>query len=76
MPNIFELCSDQKDFNKLQKIKNNFLKAKEEHIKYYNNKYLELANTKWRLYKYNKLSYVNILSHKILDLTEFMIVSI
>lgn len=30
MPNIFELCSDQKGFNKLQNTKNNLLKVKEE----------------------------------------------
>lgn len=41
MPNIFELCSDQKGFNKLQNIKNNFLKAKEEQEKEDRRKFIE-----------------------------------
>ena len=30
MPNIFELCSNQRDFNKLQNIKDDFQKIKEK----------------------------------------------
>ena len=41
MPNIFELCSNQKGFNKLQNIKNNFLKAKEEKEKENRRKFVE-----------------------------------
>lgn len=41
MPNIFELCSDQKDFNKLQNIKNNLLKVKEEIENEYRREFIE-----------------------------------
>lgn len=41
MSNIFELCSDQRGFDKLQNIKNNFLKAKEEKEKEDRRKFIE-----------------------------------
>lgn len=41
MPNIFELCSNQKDLNKLQNIKNNLLKAEEEIEKEYKREFIE-----------------------------------
>lgn len=40
--------------------KEELLKEIEEHIKYYNSKYPEKANTKWWLDEYGKLSYVYI----------------
>lgn len=41
MPNIFELCSNQKDFDKLQNIKNKFQKIKEDEEKENRREFIE-----------------------------------
>lgn len=41
MPNIFELCSDQKGFDKLQNIKSNLQKVKEDEEKENRRKFVE-----------------------------------